>query len=48
VKIIHGMGTGVLRNGIMDFLKNNPLVESCSYERAELGGYGCTVVKLKI
>ena len=47
VTIIHGKGTGVLRNNISDFLKKHKLVKSFSFGKFNEGGDGATVVKLK-
>jgi DNA mismatch repair protein MutS2 len=47
VSIIHGKGTGALRQGIQKFLKNHPRVKSFRFGEAGEGGYGVTVVELK-
>jgi len=47
VNIIHGLGTGVLRQGVWDFLSRQNYVETYHYALPEQGGFGCTVVKLK-
>ena len=47
VIIVHGKGTGVLRNNISDFLKKHKLVKSFSFGKFNEGGDGATVVKLK-
>jgi len=44
VSIIHGMGTGALREGVWKILKNYK--HALEYEYAN-GGFGCTVVKLE-
>lgn len=46
--IIHGTGEGVLGAGIQGYLKQNPTVEDFHFARPEEGGYGKTVVRLKI
>lgn len=48
LRILHGTGTGVLRQIIRDFLKTNPVVGSCGDEHVQMGGSGITVVKLDI
>ena len=47
VRIIHGHGTGALRRGLGDFLRNHPLVEHAEFESEEHGGKAITVVDLK-
>ena len=47
VRIIHGMGTGALRNGIHQYLKKNAKVESYRLGGQGEGGMGATVVTLK-
>ena len=48
LRILHGTGTGALRQIIRDFLKTNPVVGSCGDEHVQMGGSGITVVKLDI
>jgi DNA mismatch repair protein MutS2 len=47
VSIVHGLGTGALRKGVWDTLGRLSCVDSFAYALPEMGGYGCTVVKLK-
>ncbi len=44
--IIHGKGTGALRSGIHQYLKENNAVRSYYYALPEEGGYGKTIVRL--
>jgi DNA mismatch repair protein MutS2 len=48
VRIVHGKGTGALRKAIREQLDSNPLVQSHTTEKRELGGEGVTVVKLAV
>lgn len=47
VRIVHGKGTGKLRNGIHQFLKKNPHVKSYRMGTFGEGEMGVTVVELK-
>jgi DNA mismatch repair protein MutS2 len=47
VRIIHGHGTGALRKGLGEFLKNHPLVAKQSFEAEDRGGKAITVVELR-
>ncbi|OPJ57507.1 endonuclease MutS2 [Clostridium oryzae] len=47
VTIIHGKGTGILRNAITDMLKHHPHVKSHRLGGYSEGGTGATVVELK-
>ncbi len=47
VTIIHGKGTGVLRSGIAEFLRQHPTVKSYRAGRFGEGEMGVTVVTLK-
>ena len=46
VRIIHGKGTGVLREEIQKLLKAMPGVEKVADEHIQFGGTGVTVVTL--
>ena len=46
VKIIHGKGTGALRSGITDYLKNNSRIKDSRFGNDKEGGYGVTIVTL--
>jgi len=48
VRIIHGKGIGVQRNMVHSMLRKNPLILSFQDAPQEAGGWGATVVVLKI
>ena len=47
VRIVHGKGTGALRNGIHKFLKNHPHVKTYRIGTIGEGDTGVTIVELK-
>ena len=47
VSIIHGKGTGALRTGVQEYLKNHRAVKSIRFGEAGEGGSGVTVVEFK-
>ncbi|MBR1420756.1 MAG: endonuclease MutS2 [Selenomonadaceae bacterium] len=47
ILIIHGKGTGALRTGLHDFLKNNGSVAKFSVASLDEGGAGATIVTLR-
>lgn len=48
VRIIHGKGSGVLRQRVHSLLKKHPLVMGLHPSDAAGGGWGATVVVLKV
>lgn len=46
IKILHGRGTGALRNYVQQFLKKYPYVKKYYFEKEEFGGNGITIVEL--
>jgi len=46
VRLIHGKGTGVLRQAVRDYLARQPLARSFEPEARERGGNGATLVEL--
>lgn len=47
VRVIHGLGTGRLRDAVREFLERHPLVDSCRPGDAYEGRDGATVVSLR-
>jgi DNA mismatch repair protein MutS2 len=47
VRIIHGYGTGALKNYVHHFLKNSDLVERFEFAPDTKGGHGATIAELK-
>ena len=47
VRIIHGIGTGALKNFVHNFLKGHPHVSRYTLAPPEQGGNGATIVELK-
>ncbi len=47
VRIIHGFGTGALKNYVHHFLKGHPHVEKFAFAPSDQGGNGATIADLK-
>ena len=47
VRIIHGFGTGALKNSVHQFLKGHPHVSTFGFAPQNEGGNGATIVELK-
>jgi len=47
VRIVHGKGTGQLRERVHAILRRTPEVESFSLAQGAMGGWGATVVELR-
>jgi DNA mismatch repair protein MutS2 len=47
VSIIHGKGTGALRQGVQEYLKNHRAVKRIRFGEAGEGGTGVTIVEFK-
>lgn len=47
VTIVHGKGTGAIRQGVQDYLKRNRRVKKYEYAPASAGGNGATLVYFK-
>ena len=47
VRIIHGFGTGALKNYVHHFLKNHELVEKFAFAPDSQGGNGATIADMK-
>jgi DNA mismatch repair protein MutS2 len=46
LSIIHGLGTGALREGVQELLKKHRDVAHFEYAHPEQGGFGCTLVTI--
>ncbi|MCI5774975.1 MAG: endonuclease MutS2 [Aerococcus sp.] len=46
VTIIHGFGTGAIKNGVQDYLKQNKRVKAFHYAPHNQGGNGATIAEL--
>lgn len=46
VDIVHGIGTGVIREGVTKYLRRNKHVKSFGYAPQNAGGSGCTIAVL--
>ncbi|MBF0844694.1 Smr/MutS family protein, partial [Streptococcus danieliae] len=47
VDIIHGIGTGVIREGVQNYLRRNKQVKSFAYAPQNAGGSGATIAIFK-
>lgn len=47
VTIIHGLGTGAIRNGVTDYLKRHRQVKQFGFAPQNAGGSGATIVQFK-
>lgn len=47
VSVIHGKGTGALRTGVQEYLRNHRSVKKIRFGEATEGGTGVTIVELK-
>ncbi|MGH9948247.1 MAG: endonuclease MutS2 [Pyrinomonadaceae bacterium] len=47
VRIIHGFGTGALKNYVHHFLKNHDLIERFAFASSDQGGNGATIAEMK-
>ncbi len=47
VRIIHGFGTGALKNFVHHFLKGHPHVSKFGFAPQDQGGHGATIVEMK-
>ena len=47
IRIIHGFGTGALKNYVHHFLKNSELVDRFEFAPSSQGGNGATIAELK-
>ncbi|MCC8172970.1 MAG: Smr/MutS family protein [Odoribacter sp.] len=48
LRILHGTGTGALRQLIRQYLSTNPLIATYRDEHVQMGGAGITIIELDI
>ncbi len=48
LRILHGKGSGILKESIRGYLRSEPMVEHFTDEQVDLGGAGITVVNLAL
>jgi DNA-nicking Smr family endonuclease len=48
IRVIHGKGTGTMRNLVRSILQKMPGVSSFRTAGEDAGGWGATIVKLKV
>ena len=48
IRIIHGFGTGALKNYVHHFLKNHDLIETFAFAPSSQGGNGATIAEMKL
>lgn len=48
IRIIHGFGTGALKNFVHHFLKNHDLVDKFAFAPSSQGGNGATIAEMKL
>ncbi len=48
LRVLHGTGTGALRQIIRDYLRTNPIVSEFKDEHVQMGGAGITVIVLDL
>jgi DNA mismatch repair protein MutS2 len=47
IRVVHGVGMGILRRTLRDYLKNHPHVTSVTEPPYNEGGQGATIVELR-
>ena len=46
-RLVHGKGTGMLRKGLLEYLKQHPNVKKTEMAPLNEGGFGATIVYVK-
>ena len=47
VRVIHGFGTGALRNMVWEVIKSDKMIKEARYGGANEGGMGATIITFK-
>lgn len=48
VRIIHGFGTGALKNFVHHYLKTHDMIEKFAFAPPDQGGHGATIAEMKL
>jgi DNA mismatch repair protein MutS2 len=48
MRVVHGKGTGKMRQAVRELLRKHPLVKGFDFASAQEGGEGVTVVEMAL